>query len=87
VPVTASEFLFFCGGVAVGVAATKAYPHLKPKLEPLLANAEGIVGETYSEAARKMAERIEAIYDAMAEIRRQKEAAEGAAAAAAAAPT
>jgi hypothetical protein len=70
-PVTASEFLFFCGGAVVGAAALKYYPQIKPKLEPLLENAGGIVGDKYTDAARKMAERIEAIYDAMAEMRQQ----------------
>jgi hypothetical protein len=77
-PVTASEVLFFSGGVIIGAAAGAAlvvgYPAAKEKFGPLLAGAEGVIGTTYTDMARKMAERVEAIYDSMEELRRQAQA-------------
>ncbi len=68
-PVTRSEALFFAGGVIVGAAVIAAYPYFKDKLGPVLDGARDLVGDKYADAAKKMAERIEDIYDTLAEVK------------------
>jgi hypothetical protein len=70
-PITRSEAMFFAVGVAVGAVARSAYPQLKEKLGPLLAGAGAAVGDAYSEAAKRVAEKVESVQDAMAENRQR----------------
>lgn len=69
-PVTRTEALFFTAGVAVGAAAAANYPWLKKKAGPLIAGVGTAFGDSYAEAARRVAEKVEAVQDAMAEMRR-----------------
>jgi hypothetical protein len=78
-PITRSEALFFTAGYAAGVATGVNLPKLKEKLGPLVASARDVVGDSYTEVARKVAEQVEVIQDTIAE-RRQARAAEPAAA-------
>jgi hypothetical protein len=72
-PVTRSEMMFFAAGVAVGAAAGANYPFLKEKFGPLLAaalaGASSAVGDTYADLAKNVAEKVEAVQDAMAEMK------------------
>lgn len=72
-PVTKSEMLFFAAGAAVGAAFGANLPLLKEKLGPIIAagiaGASSAVGDSYSEVARHVAERVEAVQDAMAEMK------------------
>jgi hypothetical protein len=68
-PVTRSEFLFLCGGAAVGAAAVKNFSRIKEKVQPFLSTAGEVVGDAYSAAAKKVGERIETMQDSMAEMR------------------
>jgi len=68
-PVTRSEALFFTVGVVAGAAAAANYPWLKQKAGPLIAGAGAAFGDSYAEAARRVAEKVEAIQDAMAAMR------------------
>jgi len=69
-PVTRSETLFFTAGVVVGAAAAANYPWLKEKAGPLIAGVGAGFGDSYAEAARRVAEKVEAVQDAMAAMRR-----------------
>ncbi len=77
-PVTKSEMAFFAVGALVGAAAGASFPILKEKLGPLLsaalAGAGTTVGDAYSEVARHVAERVESVQDAMAEMKHKTEA-------------
>jgi hypothetical protein len=72
-PVTKSEMLFFAAGAAVGAAVGANYPHLKEKFGPILAAAlagvSSAVGDSYAEVAKHIAEKVEAVQDAMAEMK------------------
>jgi hypothetical protein len=72
-PVTKSEMLFFAAGAAVGAAVGANYPLLKEKFGPILAaalaGASSAVGDSYAEVAKHVAEKVEAVQDAMAEMR------------------
>jgi hypothetical protein len=68
-PVTRSELLFLCGGAIAGAVGAKNYDKIKAKVGPWLAAAGGAAGDAYTEAARRVGERIEAVQDAMAEAR------------------
>lgn len=72
-PMTRSELIYFAAGVAVGAAAKSAYPALKDKFGPLIAGTMAGVssafGESYSEVAKRVAEKVEAVQDAMAEMK------------------
>ena len=72
-PVTKSEMLFFAAGAAFGAAAGANYPLLKEKFGPIiaaaLAGASSAVGDSYAEVAKKVAEKVEAVQDAMAEMK------------------
>jgi hypothetical protein len=72
-PVTRSEMLFFAAGVAVGAAAGANFPLLKEKFGPLLAaalaGASSAVSDSYAEVAKHVAEKVEAVQDAMAEMK------------------
>lgn len=72
-PVTKSEMLFFAAGAAVGAAAGANLPWLKEKFGPViaaaLAGASSAVSESYAEVAKQVAERVEAVQDAMAEMK------------------
>ncbi len=74
-PVTKSEMMFFAAGAAVGAALGANLPLLKEKLGPMfaaaLAGASSAVGDSYSEVARHVAERVEAVQDAMAEMKQR----------------
>jgi hypothetical protein len=70
-PITRSEVLFFAAGVAASAAARAAYPQVKEKLGPLLAGAGAALGDAYTEAARRVAEKVESVQDTMAEKRQQ----------------
>jgi len=66
-PITRSEALFLVAGVAVGAAARSAFPQIKEKLGPLVAGAGAALGDAYSEVAKRVAEKVESVQDAMAE--------------------
>ena len=72
-PVTKSEMMFFAAGVALGTVAGANLPFLKEKLAPLfgalLAGASSAVGDSYAEVAKRVAEKVEAVQDAVAEMK------------------
>ena len=72
-PVTKSEMMFFAAGAAVGAAAGANFPLLKEKFGPILAaalaGASSAVGDSYAEVAKHVAEKVEAVQDAMAEMK------------------
>jgi hypothetical protein len=72
-PVTKSEMMFFAAGAAFGAAAGANFPLLKEKFGPLLAaalaGASSAVGDSYAEVAKHVAEKVEAVQDAMAEMK------------------
>ena len=72
-PVTKSEMMFFAAGAAVGAAAGANLPFLKEKFGPLIAaafaGASSAVGDTYADLAKTVAEKVEAVQDAMAEMK------------------
>jgi hypothetical protein len=72
-PVTKSEMMFFAAGAAVGAAVGANWPLLKEKFGPVvaaaLAGASSAVGESYAEVAKTVAERVEAVQDAVAEMK------------------
>jgi hypothetical protein len=72
-PLTRSEILYFAAGVAVGAAARSAYPIVKEKLGPLIAGAMAGAGtairDAYVEASSQVAEKVQAVQDAMAEMK------------------
>jgi hypothetical protein len=72
-PVTRSEIAFFAAGAALGAAAGANLPFLKEKLGPVLAaalaNASSAIDDSYAEAAKHVAEKIEVVQDAMAEMK------------------
>ena len=72
-PVTKSEMMFFAAGAAVGAAAGANFPLLKEKFGPILAaalaGASSAVGDSYADLAKTVAEKVEAVQDAMAEMK------------------
>jgi hypothetical protein len=72
-PVTKSEMMFFAAGAAVGAAAGANWPLLKEKLGPLIAaavaGASSAVGDSYADLAKTVAEKVEAVQDAVAEMK------------------
>jgi hypothetical protein len=72
-PVTKSEMLFFAAGAAVGAAAGANLPFLKEKFGPViaaaLAGASSAVSDSYAEVAKHVAEKVEAVQDAMSEMK------------------
>ena len=72
-PVTRSEMMFFAAGAALGAAAGANFPFLKEKFGPILAaalaGASSAVGDTYADLAKNVAEKVEAVQDAMAEMK------------------
>jgi hypothetical protein len=72
-PVTKSEMMFFAAGAALGAAAGANLRLLKEKFGPLiaaaLAGASSAVGDSYAEVAKRVAEKVEAVEDAMAEMK------------------
>jgi hypothetical protein len=72
-PVTRSEMMFFAAGAALGAAAGANLPLLKEKFGPIiaaaLAGASSAVGDSYAEVAKHVAEKVEAVQDAMAEMK------------------
>ena len=72
-PVTKSEMMFFTAGAVFGAAAGANFPFLKEKFGPLmaaaLAGASSAVGDSYAEVAKHVAEKVEAVQDAMAEMK------------------
>jgi hypothetical protein len=72
-PVTKSEMMFFAAGAALGAAAGANFPFLKEKFGPILAaalaGASSAVGDSYADLAKTVAEKVEAVQDAMAEMK------------------
>ncbi len=68
-PVTRSELLFLCGGAAIGAIGVKNFDKIKTKVAPWLATAGAAAGDAYTAASRHVAERLEAVQDAMAETK------------------
>ena len=72
-PITRSELAFFAAGVAVGAAARSAMPVIKEKFGPLIAGtmagASAAFNESYAEVAKRVAEKVETVQDAMAEMK------------------
>jgi hypothetical protein len=71
-PVTKSEMLFFAAGVAVGAAVGANFSRLKEKLGPIFAAAmagvSSAVNDSYAEVANRVAEKVDAGRDMMAEV-------------------
>jgi hypothetical protein len=65
--------LFFAAGAAFGAAVGANFPLLKEKLGPLIAaawaGASSAVSDSYADVARHVAEKVEAVQDAMAEMK------------------
>jgi hypothetical protein len=72
-PVTKSEMMFFAAGAVFGAAAGANFPLLKEKFGPLLAaawaGASTAVSDSYADIAKHVAEKVEAVQDAMAEMK------------------
>jgi phage-related tail protein len=72
-PVTKSEMMFFAAGAALGAAVGANFPLLKEKFGPMLAaamaGASAAVGDSYADLAKNVAEKVEAVQDAMAEMK------------------
>ena len=68
-PISGSEALFFGAGFVAGTATAANYPKLKEKLGPMMEEAKDVMGDAYSQAARKAAETMETIQDKLAERR------------------
>jgi hypothetical protein len=68
-PVTKSELLFFCAGAVVGAVGAKNFDKIKSQLGPLLAKAGEAAADAYADAARKVAEKVEAVQDTLAEAK------------------
>ncbi len=72
-PVTRSEMMFFAAGAALGAAAGANWPLLKEKFGPVIAaaiaGASSAMGDSYADLAKNVAERVEAVQDAMAEMK------------------
>jgi hypothetical protein len=72
-PVTKSEMMFFAVGTALGAAVGANLPMLKEKFGPLVAAAlagiNSAVGDSYAEVAKRVAEKVESVQDAMAEMK------------------
>jgi hypothetical protein len=83
VPVTRSELLFFTAGVAAGAFGHAAFPKIKEKLGPLmsvaLAGVGDAMGDKYADVVRTISERVEAVQDALAEMKANQSNAEAAA--------
>ncbi len=88
-PMTRSEAMYFAAGLVIGATAGANFPLLKEKFGPLvsgaLAGAGTAFGESYAEMAKKVAEKVEAVQDAMAEMKQSDAPAADAGAAKAAA--
>jgi len=65
--------MFFAAGAALGAAVGANYPLLKEKFGPILAaalaGASSAVGDTYADLAKNVAEKVEAVQDAIAEMK------------------
>jgi hypothetical protein len=72
-PVTKSEMMFFAAGAALGAAAGANFPLLKEKFGPVLAavlaGASSAVSDSYAQVAKHIGEKVEAVQDAMAEMK------------------
>jgi hypothetical protein len=80
-PITRSEVIYLAAGVAVGAVARSAFPKLKDKIGLVVAGAGAVLGDAYTEVARRVAEKVESVQDSMAE-QRQSSASAGEASAA-----
>jgi hypothetical protein len=71
-PATKSEMMFFAAGAALGAAAGANFPLLKKKFGPVLAaalaGASSAVSDSYAQVAKHVAEKVEAVQDAMVEM-------------------
>jgi hypothetical protein len=69
-PITRSELMYFAAGVAVGAVARSAYPQLKERFGPLvaevMASAGSAIRDSYAEVSRRVAETVEVVQDATA---------------------
>jgi phage-related tail protein len=65
--------MFFAAGAALGAAAGANLPWLKEKFGPVLATAlagaSSALGDSYADLAKNVAERVEAVQDAVAEMK------------------
>jgi hypothetical protein len=72
--------MFFAAGAAFGAAAGANWPLLKEKLGPMfaaaIAGASSALGESYADIAKNVAEKVEAVQDAMAEMKEGASSAE-----------
>ena len=66
-PVTKSEFMYFCAGAVVGAIGAKNFDKIKDQFGPLLAKAGEAAADAYADAARRVAERVESVQDSLAE--------------------
>jgi hypothetical protein len=65
--------MFFAAGAALGFGAGANLQRLKEKFGPIvgaaLAGASSAAGDSYAEMAKQFAEKVEAVQDAMAEMK------------------
>jgi ElaB/YqjD/DUF883 family membrane-anchored ribosome-binding protein len=78
-PVTKSEFLYFCAGALVGAVGAKNFDKIKDQLGPLLAKAGEAAADAYADAARHVGEHLESVQDSMADARQRTAAADASA--------
>jgi ElaB/YqjD/DUF883 family membrane-anchored ribosome-binding protein len=78
-PVTKSEFLYFCAGALVGAVGAKNFEKIKSQVGPMLAKAGEAAADAYADAARRVGEQLESVQDSMADARQRTAAAEASA--------
>jgi hypothetical protein len=66
---TKSEFLYFCAGAVVGAVGARNFEKIKSQLGPVLAKAGEAAADAYADAARRVAEHLESVQDAVAEAK------------------
>lgn len=66
-PLTRNEMFCLGAGFLAGVAVGAAIPAIRKKIEPFITDAEGKIGDAYSEVAKAVAEQVENIQDVLAE--------------------
>jgi hypothetical protein len=78
-PVTRSELFYFCAGAVVGAIGAKNFEKIKSQLGPLLAKAGEAAADAYADTARRVAEHLESVQDAMAEAKQRPPSADASA--------
>jgi ElaB/YqjD/DUF883 family membrane-anchored ribosome-binding protein len=63
--------LYFCAGAVIGAVGAKNFEKIKSQVGPLLAKAGEAAADAYADAARRVAEQLESVQDAMAESKQR----------------